>query len=88
WFACGLPTKERYFGTDTIFDCILFGCLAAMAQKFWNDKIQRYILSEQIFYTAILIMIGTVLCRDDLFRHTIRFSLQAASAAVIILNLA
>ncbi|MDX2028053.1 MAG: acyltransferase [Alphaproteobacteria bacterium] len=84
---CGLSGQERIFhGTDTIFDSILYGAIAALALHYYNHSIRRWLINPASFGLAIACLFGTLLYRDPFFRETLRLSLQAISVAIIMIN--
>ena len=84
---CGLPGGERIFhGTDTIFDCILYGAIAAMALHYHSAAVRRLCINPTAFVLALVTLLFTLLCREPLFRDTLRFSLQSIAIAVLMIN--
>lgn len=87
WALCGLPGKERYFGTDAIFDCILYGCVAALALQYWSNKVRQFAVNQTSFWMALALLFTSLIYRDEFFRQTLRFTIQSASIAILILNI-
>lgn len=84
---CGLSRSERIFhGTDTIFDSILYGALAALALHYY-PKVARWLINPTAFWVATCCLFGTLLYRDPFFRETLRLSLQAGAIAVGMINI-
>lgn len=83
---CGLPGRHRIFGTDTIFDCILYGCFAALALHYYNATVHRWLINPVAFVVALAVLAGTLAYRDPMFRDTWRLTLQPISIAVVIMN--
>ncbi|MXV14471.1 acyltransferase family protein [Hufsiella ginkgonis] len=74
-----------YNPTHTRFDSILYGCLASVL--LYHDrskKILPVISSPWLFITALLVMMATLVIRNETFRNTIRFSLQGGALFVLI----
>ena len=86
WFSCGLPGVLRTHGTDAIFDCILYGAVTALLLHYYNERMRRLFINPISFGLALACLLGTLLARDGFFRETLRYSLQSASIAVIIVN--
>ncbi len=87
WALCGLTGKERFFGTDTIFDCILYGSITAIGMHYWQDRVRRFFINPTSFMLAAIILLFSLIYRNDLFRETLRFTLQSMSIAVVMLNI-
>jgi peptidoglycan/LPS O-acetylase OafA/YrhL len=83
---CGLPGRHRTFGTDLIFDCILYGCIAALALQYYHALMHRWLINPVAFAAALAVILGTLAYRDPIFRDTWRFSLQSFSVAIVIIN--
>lgn len=71
-----------YFWSHTRYDSILFGCILAL----WNNPV----LDESAWrphwpaaVAALLIMFACIAIRNQLFRDTLRYSLQGASLYVL-----
>jgi peptidoglycan/LPS O-acetylase OafA/YrhL len=80
----GLDHSENsiYLATDTRFDSLLFGCLLAFAQR--TELTSRLFPSSTpalAFWTAAGLgaLLFTLLFRDDVFRSTLRYSIQGAA---------
>lgn len=85
WFD---PETYTYMMTDTRIDSIVWGCLLStlLDRSSWHALLERLIgWVPVIVFLAILM--ATFLYRDEMFRMTIRFSLQGAAIFVLILNL-
>ena len=76
----------RIQATDTIFDCIIYGAIIALILHYYTDFAQRFIIGKIPFTGAIIIIIATLLIRNNEFRETLRYSLQSVSVAIIIAN--
>lgn len=83
---CGLPDKERYFGTDAIFDCILYGCIMAVGVRYREHIIKKFLINQTAFIAAALLLIVSLAYRDELFRQTLKFTVQSVAVAVLMLN--
>ena len=72
--------------TDTRIDAILIGCLMALWRNPWLDPDMvpdsRY--DWIVAATCVAVLLGTLLYRDELFRHTLRYSLQNLAIAPLI----
>ena len=76
-------TKLRLQGSDAIFDCVIYGCVAAIFLHY--DKV-KYINAKSL-YLSIAILVLSLAYRDEYFRATWRYSVQSLAVAVIILNI-
>ena len=86
--ACGLPGEDRIFhATDSIFDCILYGAIAALVLHYHSDIVRRHLIGRNILLLAGACLLITLLFRDEMFRETLRISLQCILIAVIIVNI-
>ena len=72
--------------TDTRIDAILIGCLMALWRNPWLDRdADRTAQYDWIVAAAcIAVLAGTLLYRDELFRHTLRYTLQNLAIAPLI----
>lgn len=72
--------------TDTRVDAILIGCLMGMWRNPWLDKVA----SSNALRDAVLaiicgtVLLGTLFYRDEVFRLTLRYTLQSLSIAPLI----
>lgn len=88
WPICGLPGSARIAkGTDSVFDCILYGAIAALALQYHTKIVQRFLINRFAFISAALILFATFLWRDEMFRETLRYTLQSISIAILMLNI-
>jgi len=84
WFD---PAAYTYMMTDTRIDSILWGCLLSVTldRKPWHG-----FLGHLTGWVPILLSLGvlmmTFLIRDEVFRMTLRYSVQGASIFVLVLN--
>lgn len=83
---CGLPANSRLHGTDTLFDCILYGSALSLLMQYRLNLIQIYVLKPLSLWVSFGVLLFTLLYRDAEFRDTVRFSLQSAAVAVVIIN--
>lgn len=82
---CGTGLDRIYYGTDTRVDSILFGSLAALAIRF--GYADRFVNRPALMLACIGIALSLVI-RGPLFRDTLRYSVQGACLAVVVLNVA
>ncbi|MDR3448284.1 MAG: acyltransferase [Alphaproteobacteria bacterium] len=90
WAVCGVTPQldmRIYHGTDSIADCILFGVLLSLALHLRGTFVRKYFVNNVAFYLGGAGLLFTLVWRDPDFRETVRYTLQAASIAVILLNL-
>ena len=80
-----VPIDRTYMGSDTRFDSILFGCaLALWRNPALDPPTPRSLARENgLLGAALLVLMGTFLVRDPLFRETLRYSIQGAALTVI-----
>lgn len=76
--AAGAPTSRVYYATDTRIDSILFGCILAVSFNPIGKppKPQMAVKDWSILCVAGLLMILTLVYRNEHFRDTFRFSVQ------------
>lgn len=73
-----VATDRTYMGSDTRLDSILFGCALAV----WNNPVldePRFAPATRRFVllpVSLAVLIGCLLVRTDVFRETLRYSLQ------------
>jgi peptidoglycan/LPS O-acetylase OafA/YrhL len=71
---------RTYYATDTRFDSILFGCVfAVLANPVLHDPLYEWFLRQMkwLFPLCIAALLGTFLYRDESFRATLRYTVQA-----------
>lgn len=89
----GASSDRIYFGTDTRLDAIVLGMLAAIYyQGIRQARNHRHNIHQENFWggpwvpaASALLYLLTLIIRDDFFRDTIRYSLQAAAAGAFLL---
>lgn len=86
YFVCGMHDKIRAQGTDTIFDTILYGSLIALALQYCKNRVIKILANNNAFIMALCVLAASIAIRNQYFRETLRYSLQAASCAVILVN--
>lgn len=92
--ATDFSHSRVYYGTDTRIDAIAIGILAALVYfKLKNKvgaptrwvKLQRFLERDAVLVVASLLYFSSLLIRDDVFRETLRYSMQSLAAALVIL---
>lgn len=90
-FVATDATAERiYYGTDTRIGAIALGVLTAILLHAWREKASprtwwtRLAGSNAGLVVAVLLYLVSLLVRDDAFRGTLRYTLQAAAACIVI----
>ena len=71
--------ERTYYATDTRIDSILFGCLLAVSFnpiQFNGDNSQLTLKQWLLLILSVLVLLITFLCRDLIFRETLRYTLQ------------
>lgn len=86
WLALHGAT-QAYIGmaTDTRIDAILIGCLMALWRNPWLDHEawpERY--DWLVVLGCVLVLIGSLVYRDEFFRLTLRYTLQSLAIAPLI----
>ncbi|MUN62428.1 acyltransferase family protein [Kocuria sediminis] len=84
----GASEDRIYFGTDTRLEAIAIGVLAAV----WYARTTRegsgapaWWGRDRVLVAALVLYLGSVLIRDELFRETLRYSVQAVAACLVVL---
>jgi peptidoglycan/LPS O-acetylase OafA/YrhL len=87
-WRCWLVThgaSEAYLtmATDTRIDAILVGCLLGLARNPWLDArtASRPAVDWTVAAICLVVLLGTLLYRDETFRVTARYTLQSAALA-------
>jgi peptidoglycan/LPS O-acetylase OafA/YrhL len=81
---CGVEAGARRFrATDTLFDCIVYGCVMAVLLHFYWRQAARLMRSAAPAWLAAALLLTSLLIRNPLFRESLRYSLQAGAVAVI-----
>lgn len=78
-FAFGHDEWEIYISTDTRFDSLLYGCLLALLV--WRGEADRLfpdtpLVRLPLIAAALAVILATFLVRDEVFRSTLRYTLQ------------
>ena len=71
-----------YYATDTRFDSILFGCVfAVVANPVLKDPLHGWMVRQMkwLLPLCLAVLLATFLIRNELFRETLRYSLQAVA---------
>lgn len=87
WLAThGASQDHLTMATDTRVDAILFGCLLAVWKNPWLDPLPEPSAGRDawLIAAALATLLFTLLYRDELFRLTLRYSLQSMAVAVLI----
>jgi peptidoglycan/LPS O-acetylase OafA/YrhL len=70
---------HTYYGSDTRYDSILFGCVFAVgANPIFRDPLHAWFVRAMkwLLPLSFVVLLGTFLDRDDGFRETLRYTLQ------------
>jgi peptidoglycan/LPS O-acetylase OafA/YrhL len=70
WWACGWPGIIRVYGTDAIFDCILYGCITALALHYFPARVRSLFINRAAFSVALLGVFASLVIRNPAFRET------------------
>lgn len=86
-YLCGHSERIRTQGTDAIVDTILYGATAAMLLHVYPDT-ARGLLANRYSLLAALSGLGFCLMdRNGEFRETLRYSIESAAGALIIVTI-
>jgi peptidoglycan/LPS O-acetylase OafA/YrhL len=83
--------ERTYYGTDTRLDGLLIGILVsiilhhAQAGLEWSVKVVVFCSRGYSAVAAVAIYVGTLVIRDEYFRETGRYFLQAVAAAIVLI---
>lgn len=82
--------RRTYYGTDTRVDGIAYGVLAAIIYQFLsenraNSVARRMLANDWVFLVAAVLYLFSLVYRNDIFRETFRYSIQAISALLLVL---
>lgn len=80
-YGLNVPASRTYYGSDTRFDSILYGCILAFAAATWGKQddrnLSRLSWPEWVLLAGgLLLLSATFIIRDPQFRETFRYSLQ------------
>jgi peptidoglycan/LPS O-acetylase OafA/YrhL len=87
WLALhGASAAHLTMATDTRVDAILAGCVMALWRNPWLDPKPAADTRRDALVVAVCaaVLLLTLLYRDELFRATVRYSLQSAAVAPLI----
>lgn len=87
WLAYhGGSAAYLFMATDTRVDAILIGCLMALWRNPWLDPVPatKARVDWSIVVACIAVLLLTLLYRNDIFRHTLRYTLQSLAIAPLI----
>ena len=83
-FGMNVGEDRTYYATDTRIDSILFGSVLALAR---NPMLDRPISPRALrrgAVVALIVILGTVVVRNEAFRESLRYTVQSASIVAII----
>lgn len=97
-FFSGATSDRIYFGTDTRSEAIAIGVLVALWYRTRRLRsadqdgasaapagTKGLLGRDTILWTALVLYFVSLVIRDELFRETLRYSMQAVSAALVIM---
>ncbi|OEZ61623.1 acyltransferase [Duganella sp. HH105] len=71
-----------YMGTDTRVDSIFYGAGLALLSAY-NRRAHDFLMRAEPFWIGMAILLGTLLLRNDVFRETIRYTLQGIAMLLL-----
>ncbi|MBG7618471.1 acyltransferase [Herbaspirillum sp. AP02] len=76
--GAGVAVERTYYATDTRIDSMLYGCILATLQisERWQQALQKPGVRTSAMVLGAVLLLATLLVRNDAFRETIRYSLQ------------
>lgn len=82
----GAPAEYLNMATDTRIDAILIGCLLALWRNPWLDRAPVRLRPHDwlIGAACVAVLAASLLYRDEVFRNTLRYTLQGAAIAMLI----
>jgi peptidoglycan/LPS O-acetylase OafA/YrhL len=82
----GASVAHLTMATDTRVDAILVGCLMALWRNPWLDPVPVANTRRDTWVVAVCVavLLLTLVYRDELFRLTVRYTLQSAAVAPLI----
>ncbi len=82
----GVSSEHLTMATDTRVDAILVGCLMALWRNPWLDPVPAASFRRDALVIGVCIaaLLLSFLYRDELFRLTVRYTLQSAAIAPLI----
>ena len=83
-WICGRAGQIRAHGTDAIADTICYGILAALLVHHWPEYARRLLGSKGALIAALAGLVIALIVRNPAFRETLRYSLEALCAALLI----
>lgn len=74
---------RTYLGTDTRIDAIAFGCVLGLWHNPALDPVHEFrpVARHAITAACLVVLAASLLVRDDVFRETLRYSVQSAALA-------
>jgi peptidoglycan/LPS O-acetylase OafA/YrhL len=73
------PENRTNLATDTRIDSILFGAILAALLKTRFSGVTRFFENRGMIAVAVLMLLVTFIYRDQIFRETIRYSIQGVT---------
>ena len=97
-YFSGATSDRIYFGTDTRSEAIAIGVLVALwfrSRRLRSHESagihaeiarrKEFLGKDAILWTALTLYLASLVIRDELFRETLRYSMQAVAAALVIM---
>lgn len=97
-YFSGATSDRIYFGTDTRSEAIAIGVLVALwfrSRRLRSHESagahadiarrKEFLGKDAILWSALALYLASLVIRDELFRETLRYSMQAVAAALVIM---
>ena len=82
------PSQYNYVATDTRIDSLVWGCLLSILLHVSPDGAwRRWLVGAAPVVLAAILMLGSLMYRDEAFRESFRYTIQGIALFIGILNL-
>lgn len=88
WLAFGigvdrLPMDRMFKATDTRFDSIIWGCVAALLMERYGKAFVLACARPAVVTLALVLLLASLVLRDPGFRESLRYSMQGFAIVVL-----
>lgn len=87
WWVCGPAGSPRWKGTDVMFDCVLYGAVAALLLHYYNSPVRRWCINRSAFILSLTGIGISLAIRSPAYRETFRFTVQTFCVSIVVLNI-